>query len=274
MERCDGLRDTRLGGFAVFRFTALLALVLCLGSACSKAPDVTFEEPDPADQLYNHGLEVLEGERVLGVLPRVDYKTAIEIFQAIIDNYPYSEYAVMAELKIADAYFDDRKYEEALSYYRDFSDLHPQHEKVPYTIYRSALCYERRVESANRDQTATREALTYLDRLLARYPHSEYATEAEELWRELRTLLARQAMEIGDFYRKRGEYESAAERYRSLLSEYPGLGLDAESLYKLGLCYAAMNRNVEAERVFQAVVQNYRDSEVAEEAEERLAARN
>jgi tetratricopeptide (TPR) repeat protein len=150
-------------------FLAALFVLLALG--CSKSPP-EFEEVAPADELWAEGQRILEGGRLLGIIPRTDYAEAISTFQAIIDNYPYSEYAVKAELAIADAYFDDGKYEEALSYYRDFTDLHPQHEQVPYAIYRSALSYERRVRSANRDQTATREAINYLDRLLATYPYS------------------------------------------------------------------------------------------------------
>jgi outer membrane protein assembly factor BamD len=252
--------------------SVLLAAALLL-AACAQPAPVEFEEPDPADVLYARGLEILKGERWLWVYKRVDYDAAIATFQTIIDNYPYSDFAVLAELRIADAYFEDERYEEALSYYRDFGDLHPQHEKVPYTIYRAALCHERRVKLPNRDQTATREALVYLDRLLAEHPYSEYTREAEETWRRLRRRLARQVMDIGDFYRFRAEYEAAAERYRSLLSEYPGLGLDAEALFKLGLSYEAMNRREEAERLFQAVLQNYRSTDEALAAEARLRAR-
>jgi len=246
---------------------ALIALLLAL--ACAKPPP-EFEEVPPADELYEEGLRILEGERYLGIIPHTDYAEAIDVFQAIIDNYPYSEYAVLGELKIADAYFDDEKYEEALSYYRDFTDLHPQHPDVPYTIYRSALCHEKRLRSANRDQTATRDALIFLDRLLAQYPYSDYSAEAEVLWRDLRTRLADHVKRIADFYMKRDEWESAADRYRGLLNEYPGLGFDSEALYKLGVCYAEMNRHEEAESIFQAIVQNYQDSDVAEDAEERL----
>jgi len=254
------------------RSIAAIALLL-LAAGCAKPPP-EFEEVPPAEELYQEGQKILEGKRFLGFWPYTDYGGAIETFQAIIDNYPYSEYAVLAELAIADAYFDDEKYEEALSYYRDFTDLHPQHDKVPYTIYRSALCHQRRVHSANRDQTATREALIFLDQLLAKYPYSEYASEGEVLWRELRTTLAEQVKDIGDFYLKRNEWESAAERYRSLLNEYPGLGLDAQALYKLGVCYAEMNRTEEAENIFQAIVQNYRDSDVARDAADRIASMN
>ncbi len=237
--------------------------------ACSSPPPA-FDDVPPAEELYEEALDILKGQRWY-FFRITDYIRAIEKLQSIIDNYPYSDVAVLAELKIADAYFDDRRYDEALSYYRDFADLHPQHEKVPYTILRSALCRERQMHSTNRDQTATRDALLHLDRLLAKYPHSPEAREGEILWRDLRTHLAKNVTEIAEFYLEREEYESAAERYRSLLNEYPGLGLDAEALYNLGVCYLEMRRTKEAERIFQSIVQNYRDSEYAAAAAERIA---
>ena len=94
------------------------------------------------------------------------------------------------------------------------------------------------------------------------------------LWRELRGTLADQVKRIGDFYTRRGEWESAAERYRTLLNEYPGLGLDAEALYKLGVSYQEMNRVDEAVSIYQAVVQNYQDSDVASDAADRIASMN
>ena len=251
----------------------MTAIVLSVWFAAGcKSPLPTFEDAPPADELYAQGLEILEGRRFLRIIPWVNHGKAIETFQAIIDNYPYSDYAVLAELKIADAYFDDRKYEEALSYYRDFSDLHPQHPEVPYTIWRSALCHEKRKRPPNRDQTATRDAIVYLDRLLLKYPYSDYAAEGEDLWRSLRRQLAENVVGIGNFYRKREEYESAAERYRMLLNEYPGLGFDAATLYKLGVCYWKMNRKEEAERIFQSIVQNFEGNEYAAKAEERIAS--
>jgi len=254
------------------RISALLA-VLVVAVGCAKPPP-EFEEVAPADELYAEGQRILEGGRLLWVIPHTDYEAAIETFQAIIDNYPYSDYAVLAELAIADAYFDDGKYEEALSYYRDFTELHPQHEKVAYAIFQSALCHEQRSHGSNRDQTATLDALAFLDQLLATYPYTEYAGDAETLWRELRGRLAEQVKRIGDFYLKREEWESAAERYRTLLNEYPGLGMDAVALYRLGVCYEEMNRADEAADIFQAVVQNYQDSDAAKDAADRMASMN
>ncbi len=250
---------------------AALLLASQLLACQTTAPEPVFEEVLPADELYAQGERELEGRMLLGVYRRVDYVKAIETFQSIIDNYPYSEYAVEAELKIADAYFADKKFEEALSYYRDFSDLHPDHPKVPYTIYRSALCHQSQLESKDRDQTATRSALLFLDRLLVRYPHSEEAQEGEQLWRDLQVLLAENVEQVADFYRDREEYEAAAERYRALLNDHPGLGLDDRVLYKLGDCYAELRRTDEADRIFRTLVVHYADSRYAFEAKKRLA---
>ena len=166
----------------------VLLAALCVVGCRDKEP--LFEEVPPADELYAMGEKELEGRRILPFYTRIDYSRAIEIFQAIIDNYPYSEYALKAELKIADAYFEDGKYDEALSYYRDFGDLHPQHAMVPYTVYQSGMCHYERIEGVSRDQTATRNALGFFDRLLVQYPHSSYAREAEPLWRDLQIRLA------------------------------------------------------------------------------------
>ena len=129
---------------------AVAVLALCAGASC-KTDEALFEEVPAAEQLWAEGTEALKGRSILGVYTYVDYEGAIEKFQKIVDNYPNSDFAIRSELAIADAYFQNEKYDEALSYYRDFSDLHPQHEKVPYTLWQAAQCHERRSLAPGRD---------------------------------------------------------------------------------------------------------------------------
>jgi outer membrane protein assembly factor BamD len=250
--------------------TAVALFALCALASC-KTDEALFEEVAPAEQLWSEGTELLKGRSILGVYTYVNYEDAIAKFQAIVDNYPNSDYAIRSELAIADAYFSNEKYEEALSYYRDFSDLHPQHEKVPYTLWQAALCHERRALAPQRDQAATRDAIVFLDRLLLKHSHSSYAQQAEELWRELKTRLATNVEGIADFYYERGEYEAASERYRALLNEYPGLGFDPRVLFKLGESYAKLQRTDEADRIFRTLLAHYADSEFAARARRQLA---
>jgi outer membrane protein assembly factor BamD len=251
------------------------ASALALGVACASAPPPpSFEDLPSAEVLYDRGQKQIadEGDGFLLLSP--DYSDGIETFQDIIDNYPYSEQAVLAELAIGDAYFKQDKYDEALSYYRDFVELHPEHEKVPYAMYQTVMSYYKQSRDASRDQTATQEALTHLDRLLARFPHTPYATEGEQLWKELRTRLGEHTMKVADYYYDHDEYGSAAERYRQLLDQYPGLGLDAEALYKLGVCYTRMNRTEEAQKIFQVILDNYKGTDVAEAAADLVPSAN
>ena len=255
--------------------TWLPALALGLSACATQPPQPELGELPPADVLYQQGVALLEDHKtVLWLVDTTPYQKAIDKFQEVVDNYPYSEYAVSAELKIADSYFEQKRWDEALSYYRDFAELHPEHEKVPYTIYRTALCHAKQTNPADRDQTATKDALASLDTLMSRYPTSPEARDAEALWKELRTKLGKHVLGIGDFYWKREEYQSAAGRYRQVLDQYPGLGLDAEALYKLGLCYTHMNRDDEARHIFEVILENYEDSDIARAAQDEIPAAN
>jgi outer membrane protein assembly factor BamD len=273
------MRDFR--GFAALsalpfaaRPSALLAVSTSVLLAACTTDTPSFEDVAPADELFADGQEILEGISILWVYTFVNYSKAIETFQTIIDNYPYSEYAVKAELEIADAYFADGRWEEALSYYRDFGDLHPQNEKVPYTILRSAKCHYEQIGTINRDQTSTHDALHFLDILLRNYPYAPESTEGERMMHELRTRLADSVVMTGDFYLVRKEFQAAAERYREVLNGYPGLGLDAEALFKLGICYENLKREDEALRLFHVLLENFGDTQHARAARSHIAAAN
>lgn len=252
------------------RLAALCLVAFAWQFGCaSSTPD--FTEIPPAEELYAQGIETLKGRRILGFFDLIDYDKAIEEFQSIIDNYPYSQYELLAQLKIADAYFADQRFEEALAYYQDFADLHPEHQRVPYTLLQSALCHYNQIESIDRDQNATHRATEGLDRLIQEHPYAEETREAEELLVDLRTRLALHELEIADFYRDRTHWQSAAERYRRVLDEYPGLGLDARSLFRLGLCLEEMKRADEALRLYHVVVENYGETPSARQARLRIA---
>lgn len=249
--------------------TLLLTLLVALSGCATSTPD--FEDVPPADELYAQGLERLAGRNILGLYTLVNYDAAIESFQSIIDNYPYSDFEEKAQLKIADAYFDDARYEEALAYYQDFADLHPQHPKVPYTLLRAAKCHYEQVQSLERDQSATFEATAALEVLIRDHPYAPETSEGEEMMVDLRTRLALNMIYVADFYRERTHWQSAAARYRRVLDEYPGLGLDARALYRLGLCLENMRLQDEAMRLYHVVVENYSDSPSAEKARVRIA---
>ena len=53
-----------------------------------------------------------------------DYSRANEKFEKLKDWFPFSKYAILAELKIGDAHYKLGQYEEAVFAYEEFEKLH------------------------------------------------------------------------------------------------------------------------------------------------------
>jgi outer membrane protein assembly factor BamD len=247
-----------------------LPVLLCaaLGAACASTPPV--DELPSAENYYRRGLEVLEGQRVLWVFRDVDYGQAIELFQEVIDNYPYSEYATLAELKIADVYFDREQHEQAASYYQDFVELHPKHPEVPYAIYRHGMCSFEQIRDPDRDQEATRNAIAQFGVLAERYPDSEYAGLARANLAEATDRLAAHEILVGDFYFQRRECHAAARRYRSALTNYPGIDGRPRTLHRLASALRCARQDEEAITMLGRALAEEPDGDLRERIEEDL----
>ena len=83
-----------------------------------------------ADELAANGMEYFQDGK---------YKQAIESFQQLKDWYPFSKYAILAELKIGDAHFHLQQYEDAIFAYEEFESLHPRNEAIPYVIMAAVI---------------------------------------------------------------------------------------------------------------------------------------
>lgn len=248
---------------------ALIGLNLALSSGCANAPDIHDDLPS-AESYYQEGLEVLEGRRVFLFFHDVDYPRAIELFQEVIDNYPYSEFATLAELKIADIHYQRGQYELAASYYQDFVELHPRHDKVPYAIYTHGMCAFNEMEDPDRDQESTHEAVAQFRVLLERYPDSEYTADAEIRVAEAEDRLAEHELVVADFYFDREIYYSAAGRYLEVLEDYPLHVNREKTLLKLAISLKGTGQHGEAGSLFRQLMVVASDPEVMQQASAEL----
>ena len=124
------------------------------------------DDTAPAQQLAWDGMDAYEDG---------DYKDAIEYFQKLKDFYPFSKYAILAELKIADSHYHLEQYEEAIFAYSEFEKLHPRNEAIPYVIYQIGLCFFVQIDTIDRDQTPAAMALSTFQRLNKQFPDDQYA---------------------------------------------------------------------------------------------------
>ena len=109
------------------RIIALIVILLFVFSGCAWFES---KQEKTALELVSDGMDQFNNE---------DYKDSIESFEKLRDWYPFSQYVIVAELKIADSYYHIKNYEEAVAAYESFENLHPRNEAIPYVIFQIGL---------------------------------------------------------------------------------------------------------------------------------------
>jgi outer membrane protein assembly factor BamD len=242
---------------SMMTLTALLSFGLsgCATSEDSSKP-VTYSLT--AKQNYERGMAALKDE---------DYAEAAKYFQFVKQKYPFSKYAVLAELSLADSQFDRENYTEAIDSYKTFARLHPTHDRVEdgYVAFRIGESYFKDMPtdifllppSYEKDQSAVTDALRELTDFERRFPDSKYVKKAEELRKQVLQRLVDHEVYVARFYLNGDHPKAAAMRLEGALRRYPGSGREAELLFALGETYLKMGDPLRAKETFQRVVNDF-----------------
>ncbi len=191
----------------------LLTLVMFLsGCGISKRLFGKKTPEKPPEVLAKEGAEQLK---------KKNYLDAVDTYTKIKDRYPYSEQALVAQVKLADALYYSKKFDEAQAAYKEFEKLHPTNPAIPYVIYQQGLCFYRQRPTIDRDQSYTEKALAEFRRLQQKFPKSEYAAKAEKYKLKCLEDLAEHEFYVGVFYFRTKRYPSALDRFQALAQEYP-----------------------------------------------------
>ena len=199
------------------------ALLICSGCAWFE-PN---EEEKSAQELVQDGVESFDDGK---------YKAAIESFEKLRDWYPFSKYAILAELKIADAYFNLESYADAIFAYEEFEQLHPRNEAIPYVIYRIGRSYFDQIDTTDRDQSNAARALETYRRLVRQYPDDAYSGMAKSDMVACFQSLSGHEFDVGVFYYKNKNYKAAKARFTAVVEMYPDVGSHYEALTYLANC--------------------------------------
>ena len=203
----------------------LVAFSLLLGGCHARK----LPEEKPATELVADGQKKFDAR---------DYVTAITDFQRVKDWYPFSDLVPTAELKIAEARYKLRQYDEAATAYEDFANLHPRNPSTPYALYQAGRCYFDQLATIDLDQEKAKKALDSFKQFVARYPHSAYTALARAHIIDCERNLASHELLIAKFYFKRKNYKAALMRFRRVLSQYPDAGVQYIALQYLSKCEA------------------------------------
>lgn len=180
------------------------------GDVFGKGKSSTIEKS--AEQLAMDGMQQMRDK---------DYDDALKSFQKLKEHYPYSKYAILAELKLGDAHFYNKDYANAAIAYEEFARLHPRNEVVPYVLYQIGMCHFLSFSTVDRDQEETRLAMEAFQRLIQTYPESEYAQRGRKQLFECQKRMAAYEFQVAQFYFRLEEYPSAKDRLDLINRTYP-----------------------------------------------------
>ncbi len=222
----------------------MAALALSGGLACRSSI-----ENDPilklsAEESLVEGKRLLEAKKYARARPYLTHAFEVE---------PNSAAGRESLLLVADTLFlegGETNLIQAEAKYRDFQNRFPTSDRAPYVQFQIAGSLARRVERADRDQSATLKAVTAYEDLLRLYPTSDYGDEARAGLESVRGHLAEHEFVVARFYLRFGLPAATAKRLEGLLDRFPAYPERDKALFHLALAYRELDRDDDAQATF------------------------
>ena len=199
------------------------------------------------------------------------YDLAIDNYQKLLEEYPFSDYSEEAQLKIGQAQYQNKQYTEAIASFQDFQRMHPTNPNLALTEYYTALAYMDQMGNKDRDQRAADNAQSHFQLLLVRYPDSSYSTEAKQKLKECREVLASHELGIAKFYLIWTNPIGAEARLRRLLENYPDTDVAGAGLFHFGKYFRKRGDLTRSALAFASLVSQYPGNPNLGEAKSELA---
>lgn len=228
-----------------------LATVASLGvSGCAGDKDkarVAYVER-PVELLYATGSKRLDSRR---------WTEAIQYFDEVERQHPYSEWSRRAILMTVYARYQANDYPEAIAAAERFIQLYPGNPQVAYAYYMKAVSYYEQITDVARDQAATAQAQAALREVIQRFPESEFASDARLKLDTANDQLAGKEMNVGRWYLRQNQPLAAIGRFRAVVDRYQTTTHTPEALYRLVEAYLSLGLVEEAKRNGAVLGYNY-----------------
>jgi outer membrane protein assembly factor BamD len=178
-----------------------------------------------ADQ-YRIASAVADGARsrwLWGMLPGLRRReSAIMYFEYVVSNAPYSDYAPLALMRIAQLHRRFRSKIEAVDALDRMINFYPNSILTPDAYLRMAQVHSTLVDGPEYDQFSAHESATYYQDFLILFPKDPGVAKAETGLDEMKTELATSKMKMAEFYHyKRHNYLAAKVFYNEAITTYP-----------------------------------------------------
>ncbi len=238
---------TRRGGLALF---GLLVLLLV---GCGSGPAWAGMS---GDALFEFGVAAYDDE---------DWDDAIGTFETLIFQNPSYERLPEARMYLARAHFGKEEFITSAAEFDRFLQRYPSHGLAPEASLGICRSYARLAPHPQRDQEYTQRAVDACRATRQEFEGMNVAEQARELQNQMFDRLAESLFLQGRHYQRRNFHDSAILYFQDLVDFYPQTRWAAEGLAALYRSYTAIGWSDEAQRARQRLLDNYPESEAAQE---------
>lgn len=240
MQRFSGL------AFKICLIACVAVLAACSSDGDKKKKFAYVERP--VETLYQDAAKQLE---------RKNFDAAVELFEEVERQHPYSSWARRAMLMKAFARYQTNDYDEAVEALDQFIALHPGNKDAPYAYYLKSMCFYEQISDVGRDQEKTNNAVIALNDVVRRYPNSEYARDARLKLDLTYDHLAGKEMYVGRYYLKDNKHIAAINRFKYVVANYGTTTHAPEALHRLVEAYLQLGIVEEARAAAAVLGYNY-----------------
>ena len=227
----------------LFGFCGLLA-------ACGGGEEIKPERP--LEEIYQEAYKEFNDK---------DYEDAAELFQTAESQYPASPWAADALVMMAYSRYMDKDFAGSILAIDRYMRFHPGHKDVPYMMYLRGMCYYRQVSDVRRDPGMSAYALQQFQQLVDRFPHSEYAKNAENKIIILKNYIAGKVMYAARNDMQNKNWTAAITRLQSIVETAQETVMTPEAMFRLTECYTAIGLPEQASGYAEMLRKNFPDNE-------------
>ena len=220
-----------------YLFILKIIPVVFLLSNCSSTKTSTEISQLSDIEIYKKGLASLKK----GNLTRATLE-----FDDVFLNYPFSSLSSKSEIMSAYSLYQNNEIKKAITKLNSYIEMNPQGELTEYAHYLLAMCYYAQVSSEDRDPSTSIKSLNYFRLIITKYPNTDYAKDAKLKIHLLKNTLAKNELNIGKFYLRKGAPASSIKRFKSVLQNYQNTSVIPETLYRLSEAFLLIGLKDEA----------------------------
>ena len=247
----------------VARFV-LMGCVVVLLAGCNLfgQPKIKEEAIVPPETLYQQALDEMEKQR---------YVTAVATLEKLERQHPFSEFNEKAKLMEVYGNYRIGKFEEAILAADRYMALYPSSKEMPYVLYLKGNSYFGQIKDITRDQQISKDAIETYSLIIANYPDSKYAKDAQDKMVVGVDQIAGKEMSVGRYYLGNGNYPAAINRFRVVAEQFQTSTHIEEALYRLTEANLALGLISEAQTAAAVLGHNYPQSNWYKQAFDLLA---